>query len=96
MELKSIGMLRRIDDLGRIVIPKEIRRSLGIKEGDPLEVYSTNDGGIYLKLHEVNYCKDCSSFIESKRYGRTGRCQLEDDLEPYEDSEGCYRFSNKV
>ncbi|MCL6456977.1 MAG: AbrB/MazE/SpoVT family DNA-binding domain-containing protein [Gorillibacterium sp.] len=36
--LKSTGIVRRIDDLGRIVIPKELRRTLGIKEGDPLEI----------------------------------------------------------
>ena len=37
--MKTIGIVRRIDDLGRVVIPKEIRRSLNIEEGDPLEIY---------------------------------------------------------
>lgn len=37
--MKSTGIVRRIDDLGRIVIPKEIRRELGIRDGDPLEIY---------------------------------------------------------
>lgn len=42
--MKATGIVRRIDDLGRIVIPKEIRRTMGITEGDPLEIYVTEDG----------------------------------------------------
>lgn len=42
--MQATGIVRRIDDLGRIVIPKEIRRTMGIKEGDPLEIYVTKDG----------------------------------------------------
>ena len=45
MDMKATGIVRRIDDLGRIVIPKEIRRSFRIKEGDPLEIF-TDAGGI--------------------------------------------------
>ncbi len=41
--MKSTGIVRRIDDLGRYVIPKEIRRTLGIKEGDPVELYIMGD-----------------------------------------------------
>lgn len=48
--MKSTGLIRRIDDLGRVVIPKEIRRSLNIREGDPLEVY-TNNGTVVYKKH---------------------------------------------
>ena len=40
--MKATGIVRRIDDLGRVVIPKEIRRNFRIREGDPLEIY-TND-----------------------------------------------------
>lgn len=43
--MKATGIVRRIDDLGRIVIPKEIRRSLRIKEGDPLEIFTEQIGG---------------------------------------------------
>ncbi len=43
------GIVRRIDDLGRVVIPKEIRRSLNIKEGDPLEIYVNEDSVVYKK-----------------------------------------------
>ena len=47
--MKSTGIIRRIDDLGRVVIPKEIRRAFKIKEGDPLEIYTERDGSIILK-----------------------------------------------
>jgi len=49
--LKATGVVRRIDDLGRIVIPKEIRRNLRIREGDPLEVFVDNKGGVILKKY---------------------------------------------
>ena len=42
--MKATGIVRRIDDLGRIVIPKEIRRSFRIKEGDPLEIFTNLPG----------------------------------------------------
>lgn len=42
--MKATGIVRKIDDLGRIVIPKEIRRSVGIKERDALELYTTEEG----------------------------------------------------
>ena len=41
--MKATGIIRRIDDLGRVVIPKEVRRALGIHEGDPLEIYTDTD-----------------------------------------------------
>ena len=47
--LKATGIVRRIDDLGRIVIPKEIRRTLRIREGDPLEIFTDREGEIILK-----------------------------------------------
>ena len=49
--MKSTGVVRRIDDLGRIVIPKEIRRNLRIREGDSLEIYSQGSEGITLKKY---------------------------------------------
>lgn len=42
----SVGIIRRIDDLGRVVIPREVRRSMKIREGDPLEIYVDKDRGI--------------------------------------------------
>ena len=47
--MKATGIVRRIDDLGRVVIPKEIRRTLLIRESDPLEIFTDRDGEIILK-----------------------------------------------
>ena len=49
--MKATGIIRKIDDLGRVVIPKEIRKNLRIKEGDSLEIYIENTGDIILKKH---------------------------------------------
>lgn len=49
--MKATGIVRRIDDLGRIVVPKEIRRTLRIREGDPLEIYTNREGEIVLKKY---------------------------------------------
>lgn len=49
--MKATGIVRRIDDLGRIVIPKEIRRTLHIRETDPLEIFTDRDGQIILKKY---------------------------------------------
>lgn len=47
--MKATGIVRRIDDLGRVVIPKEIRKTLKVKEGMPLEIYTDKEGGIVLR-----------------------------------------------
>ena len=49
--MKATGIVRRIDDLGRIVVPKEIRRTLRIREGDPLEIFTSREGEIMLKKY---------------------------------------------
>lgn len=49
--MKATGIVRRIDELGRIVVPKEIRRTLRIREGDPLEIFTDKDGEIVLKKY---------------------------------------------
>ena len=49
--MKATGIVRRIDDLGRIVIPKEIRRTLRIRESDPLEIFTDREGEIILKKY---------------------------------------------
>lgn len=54
--MKATGIVRRIDDLGRVVIPKEIRRSMRIKEGDPLEIFTTREGEVVFKKY--NYADE--------------------------------------
>ena len=49
--MKATGIVRRIDDLGRVVVPKEIRRTLGIREGTPLEIFTGQDGEVILKKY---------------------------------------------
>lgn len=49
--MKATGVVRRIDDLGRIVIPKEIRRTLRLKEGDPIEIFTNNNSEVILKKY---------------------------------------------
>ncbi|MBQ8559191.1 MAG: stage V sporulation protein T [Tyzzerella sp.] len=49
--MKATGIVRRIDDLGRVVVPKEIRRTLRIREGDPLEIFTDRQGEIILKKY---------------------------------------------
>jgi AbrB family transcriptional regulator (stage V sporulation protein T) len=51
--MKATGIVRRIDDLGRVVIPKEIRRTLRIREGDPLEIYTDRDGEVIFKKYSM-------------------------------------------
>ena len=51
--MKATGIVRRIDDLGRVVIPKEIRRTMRIREGDPLEIYTNPDGEVIFKKYSA-------------------------------------------
>ena len=61
--MKATGIVRRIDDLGRIVIPKEIRHTLRIKKGDPLELFVDKDGNIVFKKHSL--MGEITSLIDS-------------------------------
>ena len=65
--MKATGVVRRIDDLGRVVIPKEIRRTLRIKEGDPLEIFTDREGQIILKKYSP--ISELSEF--ANRYAET-------------------------
>ena len=51
--MKATGIVRRVDDLGRIVIPKEIRRTLKIREGEPLEIFTDKDGSVIFKKYSA-------------------------------------------
>ena len=57
------GITRRIDELGRIVIPKEIRINLGIREGEPLEIYVENNSIVIKKFSQVENIKDVSNKV---------------------------------
>ena len=72
--MKATGIVRRIDELGRIVIPKEIRRILHIRETDPLEIYTDNDGQIILKKYQPA-CIFCGSGDDVHRIHDKNVCQ---------------------
>jgi len=60
--MKATGIVRRIDDLGRVVIPKEIRRTMHLREGAPLEIFTDKDGGlIFKKYSPIGELSDFSS-----------------------------------
>ena len=52
--MKATGIVRRIDDLGRVVIPKEIRRTMRIREGTPLEIYTSVDGEVIFRKYSLS------------------------------------------
>ena len=72
--MKATGIVRRVDDLGRIVIPKEIRRTLRIREGDPLEIYTEKDGGvIFRKYSPMGDLQDLAAQVCESIGSSTGR-----------------------
>ena len=72
--MKATGIVRRIDDLGRVVIPKEIRRTLRIREGDPREIYTEKDGGvIFRKYSPMGDLQDFAAQICESIGKNTGR-----------------------
>ena len=60
----ATGIVRRMDDLGRVVIPKEVRQRLKINEGAPLEIYLTDDGGVVFKRYMPNLVDDLRSYSD--------------------------------
>lgn len=62
--MKATGIVRRVDDLGRVVIPKEIRRACGIREGDPLEIFIDEDGGVVFKKYIPTYRDDLMTTLQ--------------------------------
>lgn len=57
--MKATGIVRRIDDLGRVVIPKELRKAYDINEGDPLEIFVDKEGIIIRKYDKLRECIFC-------------------------------------
>lgn len=67
--MKATGILRRVDDLGRVVIPKEIRRAMRIHEGDPLEIF-TEGNTICFKKYEANedeFAQECAKWVQEHK-----------------------------
>ena len=71
--MKATGIVRRIDDLGRVVIPKEIRRTMRIREGDPLEIFTDREGGVIFKKYSpVSELGDFASQYAETLYKTSG------------------------
>lgn len=79
-EMKATGIVRRIDDLGRVVIPKEIRRTLRIREGDPLEIFVDRDGEVILKKYSpIGELGDFAKEYAESLFESTGHMTLISD-----------------
>ena len=72
--MKATGIVRRIDDLGRVVVPKEIRKTLRIREGDPLEIFTDREGKIILKKYSPVGELGANAAILAESIARTLGC----------------------
>src|SRR5574342_600535 len=82
--MKATGIVRRIDDLGRVVIPKEIRRTLRIREGDPLEIFVDRDGEVILKKYSpISELSDFAKEYAEALYDSLGNPVLICDRDQY-------------
>ncbi|AKG36928.1 stage V sporulation protein T [Paenibacillus durus] len=82
--MKATGIVRRIDDLGRVVIPKEIRRTLRIREGDPLEIFVDRDGEVILKKYSpIGELGDFAKEYAESLYESTGHITLISDRDTF-------------
>ena len=62
--MKATGIVCRVDDLGRVVIPKEIRRTMRIREGDPLEIFLNEDGAVVFSKYIPAYRDDLMATLQ--------------------------------
>ncbi|WP_410512963.1 stage V sporulation protein T [Paenibacillus sp. BR2-3] len=82
--MKATGIVRRIDDLGRVVIPKEIRRTLRIREGDPLEIFVDRDGEVILKKYSpIGELGDFAKEYAESLYESTGHVTMISDRDTF-------------
>lgn len=96
--MKATGVVRRIDELGRIVIPKEIRKNFRIKEGENIEIYIDDSENIILKKHStLNGIGDLANIITQSIYQLNDKCVLITDTSNIISIEGKYKkdFINK-
>lgn len=82
--MKATGIVRRIDDLGRVVVPKEIRRTLRIREGDPLEIFVDREGEVILKKYSpIRELSDFAKEYAEALYDSLGHLILICDRDAY-------------
>ncbi|MCF6139595.1 stage V sporulation protein T [Pseudalkalibacillus berkeleyi] len=82
--MKATGIVRRIDDLGRVVIPKEIRRTLRIREGDPLEIFVDREGEVILKKYSpISELGDFAQEYAESLYEHTQHIALISDRDSF-------------
>ena len=82
--MKATGIVRRIDDLGRVVIPKEIRRTMRIREGDPLEIYTEKDGEVIFKKYSpMGEWSESAGQLCETMYKTSGCCAAVSDRDTY-------------
>ena len=72
--MKATGIVRNVDALGRIVLPKELRRILNLEEGTPLEIFTTEDGAVVLRQYAPG-CSCCGRTDNLKEYKGISLCQ---------------------
>ncbi|MFT4008145.1 MAG: AbrB/MazE/SpoVT family DNA-binding domain-containing protein [Lacrimispora sp.] len=70
--MKSTGIVRKVDELGRITLPVEVRNHLGIMEEDAMEIMY-DEGGIYLKCYDAKHCAFCTKKEKLIRHSLTGK-----------------------
>lgn len=88
--MKATGIVRRIDDLGRVVIPKEIRKTLRIREGDPLEIFTDREGGVILKKYSpISELTDFSREYAESLQQTIGNVVLVVDRDEFISVSGC-------
>lgn len=72
--MRAVGVVRKLDELGRIVIPIELRRTIGIEEKDPLEIFTNDHGDIVLRKYQPG-CEFCGSMDNVKTFSGKHICQ---------------------
>lgn len=95
--MKETGIVRRIDELGRVVIPKEIRKTLRIKEGDPLEIYTDKEDLLFKKYSPMAKIEDVASDMAESLYAVNERTAIICDNEKIVSAKGnkCKEFVGK-
>ena len=89
--MQDTGIVRRIDELGRVVIPKELRRTLRIREGDPLEIYTQNDQLVFKKYSPAGLAENASAVADGIKEITECACLITDTDKILYVSDGKYK-----